>query len=72
MLLPLLGVNHCLPILYMSQNNMYMNSIGKRMNQFAIEYIVNPTLKINKVFSDQVEKKLEEIFHSSITSGIKM
>ena len=51
---------------------MYMNSIGKRMNQFAIEYIVNPTLKINKVFSDQVEKKLEEIFHSSITSGIKM
>ena len=39
-----------------------MNSIGKRMNQFAIEYIVNPTLKINKAFSDQVEKYWKKYF----------
>ena len=32
------------------------------MNQFAIGYMINPTLYVKKVFRDQVEKFLKENF----------
>ena len=42
------------------------------MNKFAIRYMVNPKLHVNKVFRDQLEIKLKETFHSSTQSGVKM
>ena len=69
-LLILLGVNQCLSLLHMS--NFYINSIEKRNNTFEIGYMVNPTLNVEKLSIDQVEKFLKETFHSSNMSGIKM
>ena len=37
--------------------------IENRVNQFAIGYMVNPTLHVNKELRDQVEKCLKENFH---------
>ena len=49
----------------------YINSTEKYMNQFAIGYMVNPKLNVNKVLIYQVEKFLKYKFHSNNMSGIK-
>ena len=36
------------------QKNIYINSKEKNINQFAIVFMVNPTLHINKALIDQV------------------
>ena len=41
------------------------------MSQFAIVYMVKPTLHVNNSFRDQVETFLKEAFHSSTHSSIK-
>ena len=53
------------------QNIYYMNSTGKWINQFSIQYMVHPTWNVNKVFKYQVENFLKEIFHSINMSGIR-
>ena len=45
--LTLLGVYHHLPLLHMTKTFVYMNSREKCMNQFAMGYMVNPTLYVN-------------------------
>ena len=50
----------------------YTNNTEKRINIFAIGYMVNPTLYVNKVLRDQVETFLKETYHSSTMSGIKI
>ena len=57
----IVGVNYCLPILYMSKTFVYVNSIEKLLNQFLIGYMVKPTLNVNKVFRDQVENSWKKI-----------
>ena len=54
-LFPLLGVNNGLPLLHMSNIFVYINTRDERINQFAIGYMINPTLHVNKVFRDQVK-----------------
>ena len=49
-LLPLVGVNHRQPILHMSKIMVYIYSIDDSINEFAIVYMINPSLKFNKVF----------------------
>ena len=58
LLLSLLGVNNCLPLLYTSKTFIYMNIIGKGMNQFAIGYMVNPALNVTRR-SEAKSKMLE-------------
>ena len=41
------------------------------MNQFAIVYMVNPTLNFNKVFRKKVDKRLKETVHPITISGIR-
>ena len=41
------------------------------MNQFAIGYIINPTLQVNKVFIENVEKFLRATFHENKMENIK-
>ena len=38
------------------QRNFYINTTKKRINLFAIGYMINPTLNVNRMFRDQVEK----------------
>ena len=50
----------------------FINTAKERMNQFAIGYMTNPTLHVNKVFRDQVEKCLNETFYQITMKGIRM
>ena len=54
-LFPLLGANHRLLLLHMSNTYVYMSTTEKFINQFAIGYMIKPALNVNKVFRDQVE-----------------
>ena len=67
----LLEVNHCSPLLNIYKNVFYINSTEKRMNQFAIGYLVNHTINVTKLFREQVGKCLKEKFHPSTMPGIR-
>ena len=54
-LLPLLGVNCRQPVLHMSKILVYLYATDKQINQFAINFIINPTFQVNKVFIEQVK-----------------
>ena len=41
------------------------------MNQFAIGYIINPTLQVNKVFIEKVKKLLRANFHPNTMEYIR-
>ena len=59
-MLPLLGDNHCLPLLHTAKKIGLMKK--KRINEFAIGYMINPGLHINRSFRDQVEKYMYTTF----------
>ena len=40
-LIPIVGVNHRLPIFHMSNIMVYCYTIGETINQFAIGYMIN-------------------------------
>ena len=54
-LMPLLGFNHRQPILHMYIRMVHCYSIDESIDQFAIGYMINPSLYVNKVFREQVE-----------------
>ena len=60
----LVGVNHRKHILYMSKIMVHCYSTYETINQYAIGYMINPSLNCNKVFRVQVEKLLSVSFHS--------
>ena len=70
--LTLLGVNHCQPILHMSKILVYIYTTYERINKFLIGYMINPTLHVNKVFREQVEKLLRDNFYQNTMEYIKM
>ena len=47
-ILPFWGVNNCLPLLHMYKKFVYDHNTEERINEFAIGYMVNPTLNVNK------------------------
>ena len=49
----------------------YLYTTDKQINLFAIGYIVNPSLSVNKVFIKQVEKYLRVTFHEIIIENIR-
>ena len=49
-ILPLLGINHRIPLLHMAKNFVCLHNKEERINEFVIRYIVNPTLHVNKSF----------------------
>ena len=51
---PLLGVNHRITLLHMSNILVYIYNIEERINEFAISYMVNTTLHVNKSFKEKV------------------
>ena len=70
-LLPLLGVNHRQYILHMSKIMVHFYSINDSINQFAIGYMINPSLNFNKVFREKVQMFLSVTFNEKTMETIK-
>ena len=49
----------------------FFNKTEERINPFATGYMTNPTLHVNKVFRDQVEKCLKYTFYQITMKVIK-
>ena len=47
-MLPLLGYNHCLPLLHMDKTFIWIEETGERINEFEIGCMINPTFHVNK------------------------
>ena len=50
-MLPLLGENHCLPLLHMAKLLTWINETKKRINEFEIGYTINRGLNVNNLAS---------------------
>ena len=55
----------------MSRRFIYINTTNEIINQFAIEYMINPTIHANKVFRDKVEKYSRGKFHQKTMELIR-
>ena len=53
-LMPIVGVNHRLPLSHLSKIMVHIYTTGKTIEQFTIGYIVNPSIKFDNVFITQV------------------
>ena len=69
-LFPLLGVNNRQPLIHMSKILVYLYTTEKRINQFVIGYVINPTLQVNKVFREKFEQFLGATFHPNTMENI--
>ena len=58
----MLGDNHRLPLLHMAKMVLYLHEVNERFNEFAIGYMINPTLHVNKAFKYQAEKCINNTF----------
>ena len=62
--MPIVGVNHSLPILYMYKRMLHCFTTDKTISPFAIGYMINPSLKFNNALRTQVENPWVFIFLS--------
>ena len=46
--MPIVGVNHCLPILNMPKRLVLIYTTEKSSHQFSIGYMINPSLHLKK------------------------
>ena len=67
----MLGVNHRQNLLHMYKILVYLYTADERIIKFTIGYVTIPTLHVNNVFREQVEKFLRDIFHQSTMKDIK-
>ena len=70
-LIPIVGVNNCPYILHVSKLMVHVYTIYKTVHQFAIDYMINPSLHIKKMFRTQVEKCLGCSFSIETMQSIK-
>ena len=61
-LMPIVGVNNCLPILHLFKIMVHIYTAGKTIHQFAISYMINPSFKFKDSFRTQVEKLFGDPF----------
>ena len=66
-----MGANSGLPLLHIDKFFLYIHEINERINEFAIGYIINPTLNVNKSFKDKVEKCMNNMFGTLTQPFIK-
>ena len=50
----IVGVNHCVHILHMYRRMFHYYTTDETINQIAIGFIINPSLKFNNVFRIQI------------------
>ena len=70
-LLPLFGANYCQPLIHMSKRLVYLYETWKKINQFAGGYMINTSIRVNKVFREQVEKCLRAKFNENKMDNIR-
>ena len=58
----LLGTNHGLPLSHMAQSYIWLEETNKRINEYSIGYMKNPSLSINKAFKEQVQICMKTTF----------
>ena len=58
----MLGTNHCLPLSHMAKSYIWLEETNQLVNEFSIEYMMNPNLSINKAFKDQVKICMKTTF----------
>ena len=58
----LLWYYHRLPLLHMAKHFIWIEETKERINEFSIEYMINPILNINKSFKEQVTKCIKAKF----------
>ena len=68
--MPIVGVNHSLLILHKSKIMVHIYTTEKTIHQFAIGYMINPSLHFNKIVKAQVETFLGCSFSISTTKTI--
>ena len=68
----LLGANHRLHLLHMAKRFIWIEETKERINKFTIGYMINPTLKINKAFIEQVNKCMKTTFGARTQPHIKI
>ena len=70
-LMPIVGLNHRRPILHLSKIMVHIFTTVKTIHQFAIGYMIKPSLKFNKIFRTQVEKFLGYYFSIRTMKSLK-
>ena len=69
--MPILGDDHCLPILHMSKRMVQIYTKDETIHQISIVYMNNHSLKFNNAFRAQVEKCLVGYFSFRTMKSIK-
>ena len=64
-MLPLLGANYLLPLSHLAKRFIWLNEEEKRINKFAIGYMINTGLNVNKYFRYQIERCMYTTFGES-------
>ena len=70
--MPIVGVDCRPPILHLSKRMVHIDTNGETIYQFAIGYIINPSLQFNNTFRTQVEKCLSGSFSIRTMKAIKI
>ena len=65
-----LGANCRMPLIHMSNRNIYIEEKNKRINDFSFAYMLNPHLNTNKSFKDQVKTCLSNTFGADTNKHI--
>ena len=63
-MLPLLGVNNCLPLFHKNKIFIWLEETKECINEFLIGYMINPNLNMNKPF----RKKLDKCINTTLVS----
>ena len=66
----MLGANCRMPLLHMSKSYIWLEETNKRINEFSIGYMMNPTLYRNRAFKDQVKVCFKHTFGPDTNSHI--
>ena len=70
-LMPIVGVNNCLPILNLSKITVHICTTEKTINHFAIGYMINPSIHINRKFREQAKKCLGCYFSTKTMKTVR-
>ena len=58
----MLGAYHSLSLLHMAKSYSWLEETKELINEFSIEYMINPTLNIKKAFKEQVTRCINTTF----------
>ena len=67
----LLGNKHCLPLFHISKRFIWIEGTKELINDFFIEYMINPKLNINKALIQRVDKNMNTTFGEIIQPPIR-